>query len=476
MVSQQKKIQHLYLRAGFIFPPSEISRISGLEIKDAVGELFADSKVPVPLNSAGDNNGLEDYKKLKDASPDEKKEMRKRLIGEVKDLNLGWLDRMNTSKEMLREKMTLFWHGHFACHSKLPSFDQELNNVMRDNALGKFSDLLMAVSKSPAMLFYLNNQHNRKKSPNENFAREVMELFTMGRGNYTEDDVKNGARAFTGWRVNLEGEFEFKPEIHDDEAKTFLGETGNLNGEDVINIILDSHATAGFITKKIYRYFVNDNIDDEHCKYLADNFRTDYDIGRLIYNILTSDWFYDEKNIGKRIKSPVEFIVNLQRITPLELNDKLAPFYVERVLGQVLFAPPNVAGWPGGKDWIDSSSLMFRLSIPGFVYGTSEMYARPKESPDDAERRMMNTTQTDTMPAQSPKRMVAKADWTGFLNAFKDVKDEDLFDIISEYLIQTPIPYFNKETILKYVLKDTREEYIKTLAMNLMSTPEFQLC
>lgn len=470
MLSHQKKIQHLLLRAGFICAPTVIEAYRNLSIKDVFDTLWNDSANPEPLKSAGT---MPDVERVKDMTQQERMEYFKKVGKESKALNVEWIDLMSSTKGVLREKMTLFWHGHFACHSVIPYFGQYLNNQLRQNALGKFSDLLMAVSKSPAMLQYLNNEQNRKESPNENFAREVMELFTMGRGNYTEDDIKNAARAYTGWRFNRNGEFVFAQHQHDDGIKTFLGQTGNFNGDDILNIILQQPATATFIVRKIYTWFVSGTIDEEICKSLADSFRKDYDVGKLMRNIFTSDWFYDEKNIGSHIKSPVELIVNLKRTIPIQTNNPDAPIFVERVLGQVLFNPPNVAGWKGGKNWIDSSSLMFRLSLPGFIFRQDIVNVQPKDDPEQIERRMYYS---DKHPRPKTQKLFATTDWDSYINAFKDIKDEHLYDALSNYLLQSEEYGFKKETIMKYVSTDSRENYIKTLTIALMSVPEYQMC
>ena len=200
-------------------------------------------------------------------------------------------------------------------------FSQELLQIIRTNALGSFADMLKAVSKSPAMLQFLNNQQNKKSHPNENFAREVMELFTMGRGNYTENDVKEAARAFTGWAFNAQGQFVFRKNQHDDGNKTFLGKTGNFDGDDILNMLLEHKQTANYISKKIYRYFVNENIDDRNQQWLSGRFYSNnYNIAKLLEDIYTSDWFYDEKNIGIRIKSPVELLAGKIIFAPVHVE------------------------------------------------------------------------------------------------------------------------------------------------------------
>lgn len=473
MVSQQKKIQHLLLRAGFICSPTDIATLAAMTPKQLADKLWTDSNASTPLQSAPNAP----IKRPKDMTTDERKEQLKKQLTEGRDLNLEWYKNMCTTNSVFREKVTFFWHGHFACRSPLTQFAQSLNNEIRQNALGKFDELLTVVSKSPAMLQYLNNEQNKKLSPNENFAREVMELFTMGRGNYTEDDIKNAARAFTGWRFDLDGNFLFAERQHDEDSKTFLGQTGNFNGDDVLKIILQQQATPKYIVSKIYKFFVNENVDQYICDSLAANFANDYDIGKLLYNIFISDWFYDEKNIGTRIKSPIELIVNMNRAIPITPTDPNAPIFVQRILGQMLFNPPNVAGWKGGKNWIDSSSLMFRLSLPGIVFRQDEVNKQPKDDQEELERKMyQQQNMEEQQPQRKPRKLEATADWTNFIAAFKDVKDEGLYDALSEYLIQVPQPDFKKETIMKYVKQDNREEYIKSLTIALMSTPEYQMC
>jgi uncharacterized protein (DUF1800 family) len=272
---------------------------------------------------------------------------------------------MIDSEAQLRERMAFFWHGHFASRNINIFFQQQLLDVIRQNALGSFRDLLHGVSTSAAMLNFLNAQQNKKGHPNENFAREVMELFTMGRGNYSENDIKEAARSFTGWSANIKGDFQFRKFQHDEESKTVLGKTGNFSGEEVLDILLDRKETAKYISQKIYRFFVNEQTDTNKIEWLAERFyKSNYSIGRLMEDIFTSDWFYEEKNMGVKIKSPIELLAGMQRMLPMQADNEESLLLIQRILGQLLFYPPNVAGWPGGKAWIDSSSLMMRMRIP----------------------------------------------------------------------------------------------------------------
>jgi uncharacterized protein (DUF1800 family) len=480
-VSNRLKNQHLLWRAGFGPMAENAADLDKVSQKELWGLLLKTSaKKPEKINVAqnlvdGLYKGIQDVAQMQkpELTNDQKKQIREQSREDLKNLNIRWLEEMINNEAQLREKMSLFWHGHFACRVINSYFQQELLQIIRENALGNFKDLLRAVSKSPSMISFLNNQQNRKKKPNENFAREVMELFTMGRGNYTETDIKEAARAFTGWGFNLKGEFEFRKFQHDDDKKTVLGKTGNFDGDDVLNILLEQKQTAKYITKKIYRYFVNDKVDDAKVEWLSNRFyQNDYDIKKLLEDIFTADWFYEEKNIGTKIKSPVELLAGIRRLLPMEMENDQAQILFQKTLGQILFYPPNVAGWPGGKTWIDSSSLMLRLRIPQILSANDIMDIMPKTD-DDVQGGMME------MAAKKLKDVTkggtAKIDWSLAAAIFEKIPREKLLQKIADTLLQTKghVP----DTLLeKYVNSENRENFIKSAIVNLMSTPEYQLC
>lgn len=432
---------------------------------------------PVEVISAAE---LPDYQKVKSMSEEERKQVRKMNTQGVKDLNIAWVQTMIASEHPLREKMSLFWHGHFACRTQNVIYNQQLLQVIREHALGNFGDLLSAVSKTPAMLQFLNNQQNRKQHPNENFAREVMELFTMGRGNYTETDVKEAARAFTGWGFDGDGQFVFRDRVHDDGEKTVLGKTGRFNGDDMLKILLEHRQTARYITAKIYRYFVDDvNTDQDKVDALADKFyHSGYDIAGLMKEIFMADWFYDEKHVGSRIKPPVELLVGLRRTIPIEFEREEVMLLFEGLLGQVLFYPPNVAGWPGGRSWIDSSSLMFRLRMPQVILYSQELNARPKEiTPEmgEGQRYKMTLQLNESLRKLYARRANARINWQPYLDAFKNIPRERLADEIAGALLIKNAAA-GKSLLDKYADASSRESYIKTVTIDVMSTPEYQLC
>jgi uncharacterized protein (DUF1800 family) len=308
-----------------------------------------------------------------------------------------------------------------------------------------------------------------------------MELFTLGRGNYTEYDVKEAARAFTGWSATPKGEFIFRRFQHDFDSKTVLGKTGNFDGEEVLDILLQQKQTAKFLTQKIYKFFVNEQPDAEKTEWLAGRFyKNDYDISKLLEDIFTSDWFYDQKNIGVKIKSPVELIAGIQRMLPMKFEKEEALLLIQRALGQVLFYPPNVAGWPGGKNWIDSSSLMMRMRIPQMLNDKDEFNVKPKDD-DDQMMGIKNNPDDDPKATamKSLKRfnkpVLVHIDWSLYTKSLEPVARESLQSNISGILLQTK-SQVNPEVIKQYSDNSGRENFIKTVTLQVMSTPEYQLC
>ncbi len=460
---------------------NELSKYTPSQYYKAI--IKASEKNPAYINVAGEDlinmyEGLMDAGKRSQLNADERRELARKQREAVKTLNIYWLKEMVASPAQLREKMAFFWHGHFASRNQNIFYNQLLLHTIRKNALGDFATLLKEVSHSASMLYFLNNQQNRKGRPNENFAREVMELFTLGRGNYTENDIKEAARAFTGWTANARGEFIFRKNFHDDGTKQFMGKKGNFDGDDILNMLLNNKQTARYITQKIYRFFVNDKIDEKITEDLAGKFyKSNYNIGKLMEEIFTSDWFYNEKNIGAKIKSPIELLAGIQRMVPMQLDNDNVLMQLQRLLGQQLLYPPNVAGWPGGKSWIDSSTLMTRMRIPQMFNDKDELNVAPKT--DDDQMMGRKTDGTAAVPAGGKKRNMfainAKIDWPQYIAKYKDVKREALIPEIKQNLLQVNTPGLEK-ALGKTLDESSREAYIKTATVQLMSTPEYQMC
>ncbi len=491
----QLKNQHLLWRAGFgpaVEQLDDLSRFSPQEFYKAL--VKASAKKPEYINVAdnylqGLMMGIDQVGRVqqKELTPEEKKKRQQKNREGVRNLNLYWLNEMVNSSTQLREKMAFFWHGHFACRNLNVFYQQGLLDVIRRNALGNFGTLLREVSRSAAMLNFLNNQQNRKGHPNENFAREVMELFTLGRGHYTEHDIKEAARAFTGWAATAKGDLIFRKGQHDYGSKTVLGQKGDFDGDDVLDILLEQKQTAKYISKKVYQFFVNEQPDQSKIDWMADRFyNSSYDIGKLMEDVFTSDWFYDEKNIGAKIKSPVELLVGIQRMLPMTIENGESLIVLQRLLGQMLFYPPNVAGWPGGKTWIDSSTLMLRMRIPQLINDEDEMNVTPKDDDDQMMGRSDEPTMTgfsvlDKSKVKSKKLskgakpINADINWASYTGFFDKTAREKLINNMAGLLLQTKTAV-GADLIKQYADESGREVFIKSATIQIMSTPEYQLC
>jgi uncharacterized protein (DUF1800 family) len=470
--SNVNALRHLYLRAGFGISAETFEKQKSKSFSQSVDQLFDSAASFVALKINKDLHPPKYYAKdlMVVMSKEERKKVRKESIMDELAMNVLWIDKMTQFNGQLREKMTLFWHGHFACRDQVALYAENLNNTLRQNALGNFGDLLLAVSKDPAMLRYLNNQQNKKQSPNENFAREVMELFTIGRGNYTEDDIKNGARAFTGWTADGDGNFVFRKNQHDDGIKTFMGHSGNFDGEDILKIILSRKETAHFIAAKAYKYFVNqENPDPAVIDDLGKSFyESDYNISTLMRNIFTSDWFYDPKNMGNRIKSPVELIVGMKRDFKVVFEKPEAVAGLQKLLGQVLFNPPNVSGWAGGRNWIDSSSLLYRMKLPEAILMGSGMDATIQGD-------LMESKKMAAINQRILKNMKCTVDIGYYSDTYKTSTPEQLVDSLSISLLAPGIQNIDKKLVLDFV-KNTGDNPVKAAIMRIASLPEYQLC
>ena len=303
-----------------------------------------------------------------------------------------WMQRMISTTRPLREKMTLFWHTILCSGDSKIDHPETMDthiDMVRENALGRYPDLLLALSRDPGMIIYLDNRYSHKDSINENYGRELLELFSMGVGNYTEDDIKMAARAFTGWTLapamssalpyqRHAFKFQYDPEDHDDGEKVFLGQRGRFNGDDIINIIARQPATARFIARHLYDFFVADEVqvpawqttpprDPAAVNVLADAYlQSNYDIRSMLRVLFNSGFFKDESVWYARVKSPAEVVVGTMRL----VGDHLTPAPgIESLvgeaggMGQILLNPPSVEGWHGGKEWINSGALVNRVNF-----------------------------------------------------------------------------------------------------------------
>ncbi|MCG2792212.1 MAG: DUF1800 domain-containing protein [Weeksellaceae bacterium] len=448
--------KHLVSRAAFGLHHNDVDQIKKMGQKKLY-KLLKDTSNYQPIEIEAYKISSQQY--LEMAKAEDRKALNQFNRNHNVAIAKAWQDLMISSPHQLQEKMALFWHGHFATRIQQSIFNLEIINIFRKNAIGSFRDLLFEVSRSPAMLNFLNNQQNKKAKANENFARELMELFTLGRGNlYTEKDIKESARAFTGWSYDADGTFRENLRQHDFGEKEFLGKKGNFSGTDIINIILEQPECAHFITAKIYKYFVNETPDQKIINDLSQKFYvSDYNLMTLMDEIFLSTWFYSENNIGAKVKSPIDLIVGIRRILPMDTRDGRGLYYIERLLGQQLLQPPNVAGWPSGIDWIDSSTLLLRMKIPSVMAGYKTLDVEPKPNDD------VNMGKTENKFVVNKKQNRIAIHW----DSISTILDDDLFAL----LLPNPTEKFRK-TITDFNADKSRQH----LMISIMSTPEYQLC
>ena len=367
----------------------------------------------------------------------------------ARNLSAWWLYRLLDTPDQLLEKITLFWHGHFATSAEKvrdPKLMYQQNQILRRHALGRFPDLVRDISRDPAMLLYLDSITNRKAHPNENFAREVMELFCLGEGNYSEKDVQEVARCFTGWEIRRK-KFYFNKFQHDEGRKTILGESGNFEGEDALKVILKQRAAPQFIVQKMIRFFMFDEPTppDSLVNPLAEKFYNDgYDIARLVERILSSQLFFSKYCIGRKVRSPVEFAVGLlrgleSRADVYRLRNELAP------LGHELFYPPNVKGWDGGRTWLNSSTLLGRANLVRSLIDQG-------------------------------KSRFATGKLAELANKYHADSPEKIVDWLLEILFAVPVPAEVRERLVELAaLEGDRSRRIREVIHAMSILPEFQL-
>jgi uncharacterized protein (DUF1800 family) len=373
-----------------------------------------------------------------------------------------WLYRMLYGGQPLREKMTLFWHNHFATsNAKVQNAGYMIGQyrLLYRHALGSFRDMLQQVSRDPAMMVWLDTAASKKGMANENYARELMELFSLGIGHYTEQDVREGARAFTGWRIE-NGKAVFKPAEHDDGAKTFLGRTGKWQAADIVNTCLEQPAAPQFIVRKLYRFLVSETVEPtpELLAPLADKFRkSDYNFGGLVETVLRSNLFFAPAVYRTRVKPPVDFVLGIVRGLEGRLGTIALATALEE-LGQNLFYPPSVKGWDGGPAWLNGQTLLTRQNLALALTSTEDARFGRRTDPAALARKYGKTADADVLGL--------------FLDLFLqgDVPQDSRNDLV-QYQRQA-----HKQSVPVYwTADDATEHRVRTLCHLVLALPEFQL-
>ena len=386
---------HLLERAGFGGTPDQIDILAAMSPAEAVRRLVyfdgVDNSHLLPFEHSGIHDpGLEPFPPSRPATTELAKATGEALgikvkatgnrrlqpvvnkffywlrasVLETNRVAYWWANRMVASNSPLQEKMALFWHGHYAINeSKVRDYRKLLMELelFHEMGTGSFRDLMVAIAQDPAMLSFLDAGVNVKGAPNENFAREIMELFTMGVGNYSETDIREAARAFTGWNY-VDLDFVINEDLHDGDSKTFLGHAGDFDGIEIIDLIMAQPVTAEYIAGKLYRYFVRQELDAELAAELGDILRdADYEVAVLLETIFMSKDFYSTASVGSQIKSPVQLAISTYRKLGLEKVPGVPDFNrATGALSQSLFRPPTVAGWAGGRSWVTPGLLLER--------------------------------------------------------------------------------------------------------------------
>ncbi|TAH18676.1 MAG: DUF1800 domain-containing protein [Cytophagales bacterium] len=378
-----------------------------------------------------------------------------------------WFGLMANEGTSMREKMVLFWHNHYVSEYEKVNFPQILhlqNKLFRDNAFGNFKQLTKLVTIDPAMLIYLDGQLNNRNAPNENYGRELLELFTIGIGHYTETDVKEAARSLTGWQNNYDNGIKsvLNRNRFDNTNKTFMGQTGNFGYEEIINIIFNKEETAKFLCRKLYKEFVYATPDENFITQMANVFRNnDYNIKPLLSFLFKSEHFYKPEFIGVKIKSPVELLVGTVKYFDIANADTNYMREAASPLQQVLFDPPNVKGWQGQRNWISTTSYPLRNQYTDAIINN---------------RKANGVATASRLPMLSYARSYKSAE-----NAVQFVQD------IVDLMYQFPISKQRQESLLTTLLSGTTvanwttntpqaEQRIQQFFRTLMRTPEYQLC
>lgn len=485
-----REARHLLWRAGFGGTDEQIRTISSWGTEKAVDFIIDYGGIPFEPDSptafdhnimrprtreenislqqarrSGDENTLEKFREMRQRAQREDR-------GQMREIRRWWLTRMIQTPRPLEEKMTLFWHGHFATSYRNTENSYHMyqqNRMLRGLALGNFRELLAAIIRDPAMLRYLNNNQNRKDAPNENLARELMELFSLGEGNYSERDIKEGARALTGYTFQDDA-FYFNKNQHDNGSKRVLGVYGNIDGDGFVNAIVRSPHCAPYICAKLYRFFVAEIPTDTRelegaQKSVVRNMsqtleRSRFEIKPVLRKLFASRHFYDPSVIGNKIKSPIELVVGAVRTLNTPIRNMGVLSQAIDTMGQSLFLPPSVKGWDGGRAWINTSTLFTRQNT--LVYMLTGQMAQSGQ-------RSLDRTPYD------PSQIV---DCMHDPRIQGDPPDELVANQVMDFVLGRR-PYGAGEQLLNAaykVNKPASTDGIRTMLLLTTSMPEYQLC
>lgn len=480
--------RHLLLRAGFGGTDEQIRTLASWGPEAAVDHLLDYEDIPAESDprTAFDSNIIRprtaaensEYRRAQQAG-DENTLARFRSMrqsaqradrNQMRQIQRWWITRMIQTPRPLEEKLTLFWHGHFATSFRGIEDSYHMysqNRMLRANAIGNFADLLRGIVRDPAMLKYLNNNQNRKSSPNENLAREIMELFSLGEGNYTERDIKDGAKALTGFTFKDDA-FFYNKNAHDNNSKHILGQSGNIDADGFVNAILFSKACAPYICAKLYKFFVADITTDTKelkgpARTIVRNLSTmlqqqRYELKPVLRRLLLSRHFYDPSVMGNKIKSPVELVVgSIRSLNVPTRNITLLTDAMDK-MGQSMFLPPSVKGWDGGRSWINTSTLFVRQNTLVYLLTGRQTNRRFVESTAYDPTRLVPSMNDPRLDSEPPANLIAN----------------ELLDLVLGYRPLGAADYLVDAA--NKVDKPNSSEGITAMLLLITSMPEYQLC
>lgn len=474
---------HLLNRAGFGGAPAQVAEMAAMGPEKAVTHLVDFDKVldktQDPEWAKPDSERAEKLRAARNATPEERRKLvreeQQKQRGRMLELRHWWLHRMAFGPRPLQEKLTLFWHGHFATSVEKVR-DAYLmwrqNELFRRLAAGNWLHLLTAVAKDPAMLVWLDQAQSRKEHPNENFAREVMELFALGEGHYTEKDITEGARALTGWSYDrVEQKFIDRPSWHDSGTKVIFGKSGDFGGEDFLRLIVIQPQASRLITTKLWTFFAGEPPSEAVAETLATLFRqSGYEFKPVLRAMFLSEDFYSPSIIRNQVKSPVQWLVGSVLMLERELPPPLVCLALTKSLGQDLFAPPNVKGWDGGVSWITTNTLLTR-------YNEALTLVAGDLAPLSGVALRKQTKQASAMARRLEHAHIACVDVEKLFSEQERANKETLLDAMQKRLLQSELKPKQQQVLVDY-LKSQSElnaDVVREALRLVMSTPEYQL-
>lgn len=450
------------LRLGFTIKQSKVIEKKGIEafVKKSFTSDYS-TEIPYCLkDSPKDIKDIRENKKqYRDRTDQEKRKIIKATLIDAFEIKKWWIEEIRNQEFPLREKMTLFWHNHFVSTSqkvKVNWWIYQHNTILRENAFGNFRELTKKIIKSNAMIEYLDNQDNRRNKLNENLSRELLELFTIGIGNYTENDIKNGAKALAGLLPD-DKEGAYRPNFENTQEIEYLGKKGIFKADDLIDIIFQQQQTPYLIVRKILKWFIYDNPEKELVKYYGDYFRKiDFEIQPLLIKIITEE--YSKNTSGSKIKNPLEYILQLTDTLNCHDIDSESIYFFIKQQGMDLYDQPNVKGWDGGNSWLTSQIYLQRNNVSDLLCSGRTI---SKKAANNLENKTFEplTVSVNFNPNDSPQQII------------KNLSKINLFDVNIE--LQKDF-----ETILKYDFdpkSKNANEAILRLINFISKTPEYQL-